>query len=75
VRTIQRFGRIDRLGSTDKEDTVNLQPYKDTEIDYEEVAIIKVIVEKEAKVDRIAEIIQIKRRLGYSQCISNMHIK
>ncbi len=41
-----------------KGDTINLQPYKDTEIDYEEVAVIQVIVEEGTKVDRFAEIIQ-----------------
>lgn len=41
-----------------KEDTINLQPYKDTEIDYEEVAVIQVMIEEGTKTDRIAEIIQ-----------------
>ncbi|WP_425447856.1 DUF4391 domain-containing protein [Dethiothermospora halolimnae] len=41
-----------------KEDTINIQTYKDDIREYDEIAIIEVILEKDSKCKRIAEIIQ-----------------
>ncbi|MBU3181184.1 DUF4391 domain-containing protein [Clostridium psychrophilum] len=41
-----------------KEDTINIRPYKDEVRDYEEVAIIKVLLLNDTKIKRISEIIQ-----------------
>jgi len=41
-----------------KEETINIRPYKDEVIEYEEIAIIKIVLLKDTKFKRISEIIQ-----------------
>lgn len=41
-----------------KEDTINIRPYKDENREYEEIAVIEVILLNDTKIKRISEIIQ-----------------
>lgn len=41
-----------------REDTINVRPYKDEVRQYEEIAVIKIILLKDTKIKRITEIIQ-----------------
>lgn len=41
-----------------KEDTINIQPYRDNDREYDEISLIEVLLEDDSKYKRIAEIIQ-----------------